>query len=125
MIAELLSAGFNISMLPARLAIRNTKNTVQAMRDLPYLMKNFSSDMHQSRDEAQMMMGQIMSRIDNELGGDPANLSKQEREMIANRELALAEQHVGHALINLLTACRVLTAQSSRVIEHGPAERLD
>lgn len=124
MIGELFSTGFNISMLPARLAIRNTKNTVQAMRNLPYLVKTLSVDMNQSREEAQMMMGQIMSRIDNELGGDPSNLSDQEREMIATRELAMAEQHLGTAFINLLTACRVLTAKPSRVIEHGPAERL-
>ncbi|WP_461481897.1 hypothetical protein [Porticoccus sp.] len=125
MIAELFSAGFNLSMLPARLAVRNTRVTVQAMRDLPHLVKTFSADIHQSRDEAQFMMGQIFSRIDHELGGDPAHLSNQEREMIAARELALAEQHMGQALINMLAAYRVLTAKPSQVIEHGPAERLD
>jgi len=125
MIAELFSAGFNLSMLPARLAIRNTRVTVQAMRDLPSTVKHFSTDFQQSRDEAQLMMSQILSRLDNELGGDLSQLSHQEREMIAARELAAAEQHMGHALINLLKAYRVLTAKPSRVIEHGPAERID
>lgn len=125
MIRELFSAGFNISMLPTRLAIRNTRATVQAMRDFPLLMKNFSSDMYHSREDMQTAMDQVMSRIDYELGGDPANLSNQEREMIAARELAMAEQHMGNALFNLLAACRVLTAKPSRVIEHGPVERID
>lgn len=125
MIAQLFSAGFNLSMLPARLALRNTRATLQAVRDLPSTLKTFSVDMRHSQQNAEMMMAQIMSRIDNELGGDPANLSDQEREMIASRELSLAEQHMGQALINLLSAYRVLMAKPSRVIEHGPAERID
>ena len=112
-------------MLPARLAVRNTKATVQAMRDLPSLMKNAPFEMYQSREDAELLIAQLMSRIDQQLGTDPANLSNQEREMIVGRELAMAEQHMGQALINMLTACRVLTAKPSRVIEHGAAERID
>lgn len=112
-------------MLPARLAVRNTKATVQAMRDLPSMMKNAPFEMYQSREDAEQLIAQLMSRIDQQLGTDPANLSNQEREMIVGRELAMAEQHMGQALINMLTACRVLTAKPSRVIEHGAAERID
>lgn len=125
MITEFFSASFSLSMLPARLAVRNTKATFQAIRDLPTMMKNAPFEMYQSREEAQVLMAQLMSRIDQQLGCDPANLSSQEREMIVGRELAMAEQHLGQSLINMLTACRVLTAKPSRVIEHGPADRID
>ncbi len=125
MIQQLLSASFNLSMLPTRLVIRNTKATFQAMRDLPGTVKQYAGGLHQSRGNSQLFIDQLMQRIDAELGGNPANLSNHEREMITARELAMAEQHIGQAMFNMLKAYRVLSAKPSRVIEYGRAERID
>lgn len=125
MIQQLLSASFNLSMLPTRLVIRNTKATFQAMRDLPGTVKQYAGGLHQSCGNSQLFIDQLMQRIDAELGGDPANLSNHEREMITARELAMAEQHIGQAMFNMLKAYRVLSAKPSRVIEYGRAERID
>lgn len=125
MIQQLLSASFNLSMLPTRLVIRNTKATFQAMRDLPGTVKQYAGGLHQSCGNSQLFIDQLMQRIDAELGGNPANLSNHEREMITARELAMAEQHIGQAMFNMLKAYRVLSAKPSRVIEYGRAERID
>ena len=125
MIHQFLSASFNLSMLPARLAIRNTKASFQAMCDLPGTVKQYAGGLHRSCGDSQQFIDQLMQRIDSEIGGDPANLSNHEREMITARELAMAEQHLGHAVFNMLKAYRVLSAKPSRVIEHGRAERID
>jgi hypothetical protein len=95
------------------------------MRDLPGTVKQYAGGLHQSCGDSQLFIDQLMQRIDTELGGDPANLSNHEREMITARELAMAEQHLGHAVFNMLKAYRVLSAKPSRVIEHGRAERID
>jgi hypothetical protein len=125
MIQQFLSASFNLGMLPTRLAIRNTKATFRAMRDLPGTMKQCASGLHRSCGDSQLFIDQLMQRIDAELGGDPVNLSNHEREIITARELAMAEQHIGHAMFNMLKAYRVLSAKPSRVIEYGRAERID
>lgn len=125
MIHQFLSASFNLSMLPARLAIRNTKASFQAMWDLPGTVKQYACGLNRSCGDNQLFINQLMQRIDAELGGDPTNLSNQEREMIATHELAMAEQHIGHAMFNMLKAYRVLSAKPSRVIEYGRAERID
>ena len=117
MIHQFLSASFNLSMLPARLAIRNTKASFQAMRDLPGTVKQYAGGLHQSCGDSQLFIDQLMQRIDTELGGDPANLSNHEREMITARE-GLAD-NTRYALSILNTAwprCCSAMASSRAVI---------
>ena len=126
MIGKMVSLGFDLATLPARMTLRGTR----AMLAMPGDLEQVMAEMRQVSDEVAREVQALLYSVDQEMSQQTAHLDPQQKQHAAELALDAAEKHLSMAAVNLLRALW-LTVDSNRrleqegsgvVIEHeGPA----
>jgi len=126
MIGKMVSLGFDLATLPARMTLRGTR----AMLAMPGDIEQVMAEMRQVSDEVAREVQALLYSVDQEMSQQAAHLDPQQKQQAAELALDAAEKHLSMAAVNLLRALW-LTVDSNRrleqegsgvVIEHeGPA----
>jgi hypothetical protein len=126
MIGKMVSLGFDLATLPARMTFRGTR----AMLAMPGDIEQVLAEVRQVSDEVAREVQALLYSVDQEMSQQAAHLDPQQKQQAAELALDAAEKHLSMAAVNLLRALW-LTVDSNRrleqegsgvVIEHeGPA----
>ena len=126
MIGKMVSLGFDLATLPARMTYRGTR----AMLTMPGDIEQVLAEVRGASDEVAREIQALLNSVDAEMSQKAAHLNPQQKQQAAELALGAAEQHLSMAAINMLRALW-LTVDSSRqleqdadgvIIEHdGPA----
>jgi len=100
MIGKMLSSGFNLATLPARLAYRS----VRAVAMTPAEFSEMMNELRGASDEVMQEIQQIMASVDDEMGRKTAHLSNEQKQQAAMLALDAAEKHLSMAAVNILRA---------------------
>jgi DNA-binding transcriptional MerR regulator len=100
MLGKLLSTGFNLATLPARLTLRS----VRALAMTPAQASQLLAELRDASDQAVAELQQLLASVDAEMGRKTAHLSNADKRLAAELALQAAEQHLSMAAINLLRA---------------------
>lgn len=124
MIGKILSTGFNLATLPARLTLRS----VRALAMTPAEAGRLLADMRSASDQAVEDIHALLARVDDEMGRKAGHLSSAEKHQAAELALQAAEQHLSMAAINILRAVwltlnatpQLPSSDEPRQLEHKP-----
>ncbi len=100
MIGKLVSTGFRLATLPARLTLRS----VRALAMTPAEVSRLLAGMGDASDQAVQEIRQLLASVDAEMGRKAAHLSNADKRLAAELALYAAEQHLSMAAINILRA---------------------
>lgn len=100
MIGKMLSLGFDMATLPARMTFRG----VRSMMAMPGDFTEFMEELRQASDEVALEIQQIMSGVDAEMTDRAAHLTPQQKQEAAEMALVAAEKHLGMAAVNAFRA---------------------
>ncbi|HUE92609.1 hypothetical protein [Pseudomonas sp.] len=100
MIGKLLSTGFSLATLPARLTFRS----VRALAMTPAEASRLLADMREASDQAVHELQGLLASVDAEMTHKAAHLSAADKRLAAELALRAAEQHLSMAAINILRA---------------------
>src|SRR3990167_3227961 len=100
MIGKLLSTGFSLATLPARLTFRS----VRAVAMPPAQASRLLADMREASDQAVQELQGLLASVDAEMTHKAAHLSAADKRLAAELALRAAEQHLSMAAINILRA---------------------
>ena len=117
MIGKMVSLGFDLATLPARMTYRGTR----AMLAMPGDFEQVMAEIRQASDEAAREIQALMASVDAEMSHKAAHLSGEQKQQAAELALDAAEKHLSMAAVNMLRALW-LAVDSSRQLEHdkGP-----
>ncbi|MDO9320799.1 MAG: hypothetical protein Q7U01_04125 [Pseudomonas sp.] len=119
MIGKILSTGFSLATLPARLTYRS----VRALAMTPSEASRLLAEMRDASDQAVQEIHALLASVDDEMGRKTAHLSNADKRLAAELALQAAEQHLSMAAINILRAVW-LTLHSAPQLPHTEADRL-
>lgn len=127
MIGKMLSTGFNLATMPARLAYRSAR----ALAMTPGEVSEFMAELREASDQAVQEIQSLMAGVDDEMGRKTAHLSNAEKQQAAELALQAAEQHLSMAAVNILRALwlamnstpQLQQDHSGVIIEHEPTVR--
>jgi hypothetical protein len=119
MLGKLLSTGFNLATLPARLTLRS----VRALAMTPAQASQLLAELRDASDQAVAELQQLLASVDAEMGRKTAHLSNADKRLAAELALQAAEQHLSMAAINILRAVW-LTLHSTPPLPSERAPRL-
>ena len=100
MIGKLLSTGFSLATLPARLTFRS----VRALAMTPAEANRLLAGMRETSDQAVREIQGLLANVDAEMTHKAAHLSAADKRLAAELALRAAEQHLSMAAINILRA---------------------
>jgi hypothetical protein len=100
MIGKLISTGFSLATLPARLTFRS----VRALAMTPAEASRLLADMRQASDQAVQELQGLLANVDADMTHKTAHLSAADKRLAAELALHAAEQHLNMAAINILRA---------------------
>lgn len=100
MIGKLVSTGFRLATLPARLTFRS----VRALAMTPAEASRLVAGMRDASDQAVQEIQQLLASVDAEMGRKAGHLSSADKRLAAELALHAAEQHLSMAAINILRA---------------------
>ena len=100
MIGKLLSTGFSLATLPARLTFRS----VRALAMTPAEANRLLAGMRETSDQAVREIQGLLANVDAEMTHKAAHLSAADKRLAAELALHAAEQHLSMAAINILRA---------------------
>ena len=120
MLGKLLSSGFNLATLPARLTLRG----VRALAMTPVQASQLLAEMRDASDQAVAQIQQLLASVDADMGRKTAHLSNADKRLAAELALQAAEQHLSMAAINILRAVW-LTLHSTPPLPAEPLGKLD
>ena len=100
MIGKLLSTGFSLATLPARLTFRS----VRALAMTPAEANRLLAGMRETSDQAVREIQELLANVDAEMTHKAAHLSAADKRLAAELALRAAEQHLSMAAINILRA---------------------
>ena len=117
MIGKMVSLGFDLATLPARMSYRGTK----AMLSMPGDFEQVLAEIRQASDEVAREIQVMMASVDAEMSQKAAHLSGEQKQQAAELALNAAEKHLSMAAVNILRALW-LAVDSNRALEHeqGP-----
>jgi len=117
MIGKMVSLGFDLATLPARMTYRGTR----AMLAMPGDFEQVMAEIRQASDEVAREIQALMADVDLEMSQKTAHLSGEQKQQAAELALDAAEKHLSMAAVNMLRALW-LAVDSSRSLEHdkGP-----
>ncbi len=112
MIGKMVTMGFEMATLPARLTYRGTR----AMLAAPADFAQFMEQLRQASDEVAREIQLIMDGVDAEMSHKAAHLSPEQKQQAAELALDAAEKHLSMAAVNVFRALwlAVNSAQSLR-----------
>jgi len=121
MIGKLVSTGFRVATLPARLTFRS----VRALAMTPAEASRLVEGMRDASDQAVREIQQMLASVDAEMGFKAAHLSREEKRAAAELALYAAEQHLSMAAINILRAVWLTLSAAEPLPPAEPAERIE
>lgn len=119
MIGKILSTGFSLATLPARLTFRS----VRALAMTPAEASRLLAEMRDASDQAVEAIHALLASVDDEMGRKTAHMSNADRRLAAELALQAAEQHLSMAAINILRAVW-LTLNSTPQLPHTEVDGL-
>ena len=126
MLRKMVSLGFDLATMPARMTYRGTR----AMLTVPGDIERVIAEVREVSDEVAREVQALLYSVDQEMSRETAHLSPQQKEQAAELALDAAEKHLSMAAVNMLRALwlavdsqrRLEQEGSGVVIEHeGPA----
>lgn len=114
MIGKMVSLGFDMATLPARMTLKGAKAMVAAPGDF----NHFRAELRQATGEVAREIQLLMDSVDAEMRHKTAQLNPQQKQQAAELALDAAEQHLSMAAVNMLRALW-LAVDSSRSLEQG------
>ena len=126
MIGKMVSLGFDLATLPARMTFKGTK----AMLAMPGDFEQVMAEIRQASDEVAREIQALMADVDAEMSQKAAHLNGEQKQQAAELALDAAEKHLSMAAVNMLRALW-LAVDSSRsleqdrggvIIEHEPGD---
>ena len=126
MIGKMVSLGFDLATLPARMTYRGTR----AMLAMPGDIERIVAEVREVSDEVAREVQALLYSVDREMSEQTAHLNAEQKQQAAELALDAAERHLSMAAVNLLRALWLAVDSSRRleqegsgvVIEHdGPA----
>jgi len=112
MIGKLVSLGFDLATLPARMTYRGTR----AMLAMPGDFEQVMMEIRQASDEVAREIQVLLAEVDAEMSQKTAHLSGEQKQQAAELALDAAEKHLSMAAVNMLRALW-LAMDSSRSLE--------
>ena len=100
MIGKMVSLGFDLATLPARMTYRGTR----AMLNMPGDYEQVLAEIRQASDEVAREIQTILSSVDAEMTARAAHLNPQQKQQAAELALDAAEKHLSMAAVNMLRA---------------------
>ncbi|MDH3994031.1 MAG: hypothetical protein OEV47_14020 [Gammaproteobacteria bacterium] len=113
MIGKMVSLGFDLATLPARMTYRGTK----AMLSMPGDFEQVMLEIREASDEVAREIQGLLAQVDAEMSQKTAHLNSEQKQQAAELALDAAEQHLSMAAVNMLRALW-LAVDSSRSLEH-------
>ena len=113
MIGKMVSLGFDLATLPARMTYRGTK----AMLSMPGDFEQVMLEIREASDEVAREIQGLLTQVDAEMSHKTAHLNSEQKQQAAELALDAAEQHLSMAAVNMLRALW-LAVDSSRGLEH-------
>ncbi|MDA7088441.1 hypothetical protein PH586_18835 [Pseudomonas sp. SA3-5] len=121
MIGKLLSSGFSLATLPARLTFRS----VRALAMTPAEASRLLADMREASDQAVQELQGLLASVDAEMSHKAAHLSAADKRLAAELALRAAEQHLSMAAINILRAVWLTLHSTPNLPPAELAERIE
>lgn len=117
MLGKMVSLGFDLATLPARMTFRGAKAVVTMPGDI----EHFRQELRQASNEVAGEIQQLLDSVDAEMRHKAAHLDPAQKQQAAELALGAAEQHLSMAAVNMLRALW-LTVDANRSLEHdrGP-----
>lgn len=100
MLGKMVSMGFDLATLPARMTFRGVRAAVTAPGDIGYLVR----EMRLVSDEVAQEVQLVLARVDAEMSQKAAHLNPVQKQQAAELALGAAEQHLSMAAVNVLRA---------------------
>ena len=116
MIGKMVSLGFDLATLPARMTYRGTR----AMLAMPGDIEQVMAEIRQASDEVARDIQALMTDVDIEMSRKAAHLSDDQKQQAAALALDAAEKHLSMAAVNMLRALW-LAVDSNRSLPHDKA----
>lgn len=113
MIGKMVSLGFDLATLPARMTYKGTR----AMLTMPGDFEQVLVEMRQASDEVAREIQVLLASVDAEMSQKAAHLTGEQKQQAAELALDAAEKHLSMAAVNVLRALW-LAVDSSRSLEH-------
>lgn len=123
MIGKMMSLGFDLATMPARLTWRSARAMTMSAADF----QRFSSELRTASEEAAREIRAVIEGVDAEMSQRAGHLSAEQKAQAAALALDAAEKHLSMAAVNMLRALW-LSAHAGRelgrdrdgiIIEHG------
>lgn len=113
MIGKMMSLGFDLATMPARLTWRSAR----AMTMNAAEFQRFSNELREASEEAAREIRAVIAGVDAEMSMKAGHLSGEQKAQAAALALDAAEKHMSMAAVNLLRALW-LSAHASRELGH-------
>lgn len=114
MLGKMVSLGFDLATLPARMTFKGAKAIVAMPGDIDHLRR----EIRQATDEVAREVQLLLDSVDAEMSQKAAHLSPVQKQQAAELALGAAEQHLSMAAVNILRALW-LSMDSARSLEQG------
>lgn len=114
MLRKMVSLGFDMATLPARMTFRGARAMVAMPGDIAHLRRELRDVSAEVAREIQV----LLDSVDAEMSQKTAHLSPAQKQQAAELALGAAEQHLSMAGVNILRALW-LAVDSSRNLEQG------
>ena len=120
MIGKMVSLGFDLATLPARMSFRGAKAVLTMPGDLQQVM----AEMREVSDEVAREIQMLAASVDAEMSQKAAHLSGEQKQQAAELALATAQQHLSMAAVDMLRALW-LAMDSNRSLGHDDSPILE
>ena len=116
MIGKMVSLGFGLATLPARMTYRGTRALLAMPGDFEQVMR----EIREASDDVAREIQALMAEVDMEMSRKAEHLSSEQKQQAAELALDAAEKHLSMAAVNMLRALW-LAVDSNRSLEHDKA----
>ena len=105
MLTKMISMGFDIATLPARMTFRGARAVV----DMPGDVGHFLQELRSASDEVTREIQVVLDSVEAEMRVKAAHLDPHQKQQAAELALGAAGQHLSMAAINILRALWLTT----------------
>ncbi len=112
MLGKMISIGFDLATLPARMTLKGAKAAVAMPGDIDHFLR----EIRQASDEVANEIKLLLENVDIEMSRKAAHLSPEQKQQAADLALGAAEQHLSMAAVNMVRALW-LTLDSNRGLQ--------
>ncbi len=114
MLGKMVSLGFDLATLPARMTLKGARAMVAVPGDIDHFLR----EIRLVSDEVAREIQLLLDSVDAEMSQKAAHLSPAQKQQAADLALGAAEQHLSMAAVNVLRALW-LTLDSGRSLQNS------